>query len=65
MEKNFENFVQSIMKARELCNEIRIFTWDFEFRPNESVSATPQDRDKAKSFNGNCNCKDSKASVFT
>jgi hypothetical protein len=27
-----------------------IFTRDFEFRPNESVSATPQDRDKAKSL---------------
>jgi hypothetical protein len=39
-----------IMESRELCNEIRRFTWDFEFRTNETVSATPQDKDKAKSL---------------
>jgi hypothetical protein len=48
--ENFEYFIQSIIEARELCNKIRIFTWDFEFRPNESVSVTSQDRDKAKSL---------------
>lgn len=54
-----------IMESRELCNEIRRFTWDFEFRTNETVSATPQDKDKAKSLMETATTQIQKASLFT
>ena len=53
------------MESRELCNEIRRFTWDFEFRTNETVSATPQDKDKAKSLMETATTQIQKASLFT